>query len=345
MTSTEASPEPSVRVLWLRPTKPDNISVGRERIAEHLTEWGYTVDIQDASGMDAIRASWIGLSQAYDVIVGTVRMGLYVGSLLSTVTGLPFIADVTDPIEQINHLPSPLYRLLFEFEQSAIGRADEAMFVYNSSYRTAKQYGVDGQKVDNGVNYHQFNEPDPAVVETATEELDAAGLDDRPIAIYIGGLTPVYHIEAILDTARALDDIQFLFIGDGELSETVSAATATENVFYLGTYDYELMPGFLAVADVGLCLVDAEQPLKVLEYGAAGLPVVAVTGELEDRFSEDELWILDRPEALADAVSTLVANPDLAQQYGTNLNKRAKRTQWSRIADAYKHAIDRVIYD
>lgn len=343
---TSGNNETHVHVLWLRPTKPDNISVGRERIAEHLRKSGYRVDIQDASGFDALRAILTAAAGSYDVIVGTVRMGLYVGVLLSWITARPFVADVTDPIEQVSHLPSPLFQLLFRFEHLSLEKADEAMFVYNSSYQSAKRCGINGEKVENAVNYKEFNKPDPTIVETAASELSEAGLDDRPIAVYIGGLTPVYNIESILETARQLKTVQFLFIGDGKLNEMVTeAAATTENVYYLGTYDHELIPGFLAVADVGLCLVDAEQPLKVLEYGAAGLPAIAVPGELQERFTDEELVFVDPDEELLDAIVDLLEEPELARHYGNNLNHRAEDTSWSHVAAQYKHAIDRAIHD
>lgn len=333
-------------ILWLRPTKPDNISVGRERVAEHLNKKEYNIDIQDASGFDAIRAIATGINSKYDIIIGTVRMGLYVGYILSNIIKKPLIGDVTDPISQIDHLPSPIYQIISKFEYFVLNAADETIFVYKSSYEKAKRQGINGKKVENAVDYDQFNDPDSEIVDTAVNEVRQAGIDDRPIVVYIGGLTPVYNVKSILKTAKQLDTVQFLFIGDGILNETVkSTASVTENVYALGTYEHKLIPGFLAIADVGLCLVDAEQPLKVLEYGAAGLPVVAITGELEERFSDEELWFIDSTDDLAGAVSTLVADRDLAQQYGTNLNQRAKKTQWSRIATEYKDAIDQAIYD
>lgn len=333
-------------VLWLRPTKPDNISVGRERIAEHLREKNYNIDIQDASGFDAIHAVAAGIKGEYDIIIGTVRMGLYVGHILSNIIQKPLIGDVTDPISQINYLPSPIYRMIFKYEYFALNSADETIFVYESSYKEAERQGINGKKVDNAVNYHQFNDPDPRIVNTAVNEVKQAGVDNRPIVVYIGGLTPVYNIESILNTAQQLDMAQFLFIGDGELSERVkSTASVSENVFALGTYEHRLIPGFLAIADIGLCLVDAEQPLKILEYGAAGLPVIALSGELQNRFSDDEVLFIDSESELATAISRLTNDTSLAQRYGRKLSNRAANTTWDDIANKYKDAIDEVIYE
>lgn len=333
-------------ILWLRPTKPDNISVGRERIAEHLRGENYNIDIQDASGFDAFHAIATGIRGEYDIIIGTVRMGLYVGYILSIIIKKPLIGDVTDPISQINHLPSPVYQMIFNFEHFVLNAADEAIFVYESSYEEAERREINGKKVDNAVNYCQFNNPDPEIVDTAANEVRQAGVDDRPIVVYIGGLTPVYNIDLILNTAQQLDTVQFLFIGDGELSERVkSTASVSENVFSLGTYEHKLIPGFLAIADIGLCLVDAEQPLKILEYGAAELPVIAISGELQNRFSDDEVFFIDSGSELATAISRLIDDTSLAQRYGRKLSNRAANTTWDNIANKYKHAIDEVIYD
>ena len=69
----------SMKILWLRPSKGENISVRRERIAEELRRRGYEIDIRDASGLDAPGAIWQAIRGDYDVIAGNVRVGLYLG--------------------------------------------------------------------------------------------------------------------------------------------------------------------------------------------------------------------------------------------------------------------------
>jgi len=333
-----------MNILWLRPTKPENISVGRERISEQLERRGHNVHIQDSSGLDAFHAIKEAMTSDYDVTIGTVRMGLYVGFLSSKILNRPFIADVTDPIEQIDDLPKPLYDLLYEYEYFVLTCADEKLYVYQSSYEEAKQRGINGKKVKNGVQFDRFNSPDPGVVESARSELEAAGVDlDTPIAMYIGGLTPAYHIREILDAAVMVDDVEFVFVGSGELRDPVTnAASENQNIHFLGSYEYELIPGFLACADIGLCLVDAEQPLKILEYGAAELPVLACYGELQQRFTNDEVIFVD-PDELQSAILSILEDPEVYQSYAHQLADRAENADWKQIATEYEQALKRAI--
>jgi len=61
------------RVLWLTPDKPDNISVGRQRIADHLETRGFDVTLRGTTPRTVLRslhtlrmrigrfhASWMG---------------------------------------------------------------------------------------------------------------------------------------------------------------------------------------------------------------------------------------------------------------------------------------------
>lgn len=333
------------RVLWLRPTKPDNISVGRERIAAHLRERGYDVTIRDASGLDALGAAREATGGDYDVVVGTVRMGLYVGYPLSRLLGVPLVADVTDPIEQIADLPAPLYRFLYEYEHFVLARADDRLFTYASALEKARDRGIEGHRVENGVDFDAFADPNDSVVDRAREELREAGVSlEAQVAVYVGGLTPVYHVRSMLEAAEYRPGTEFVFLGDGPLVGAVeSAAADAPNVHFLGTYDHSLVPGFLAHADVGFCLVDAEQPLKVLEYGAAGLPVLAAPGELQTRFTGDELEFVDpTPEAIAAALAALEEADGRAAALGRHLRERAEASDWSKIAMQYQRVIEEV---
>ncbi len=107
------------------------------------------------------------------------------------------------------------------------------------------------------------------------------------VAIYVGGLDPIYHIEEMVESMEHLDDWSLVIIGTGSLNEfTRTAAEQMGNVEFLGTVPHEDVPGYLHLADVGLCLVDDARTLKVLEYMAAGLPVVQLDGEARARFGD-----------------------------------------------------------
>lgn len=336
-----------MKILWLRPSKGDNISVRRERIAEELREEGYEIDIRDASGFDAIAAIRRAVTGGYDVIAGNVRIGLYIGYPLSRLLRTPFLGDVSDPITDIDYLSEPLYRFFEWYEWQVLSRADATVFVYESTFLEALDRGIqDAKRLPNAVEYEAFADPDASAVEEAGEVLRREGVDtDRPIAIYIGVFSPRYRIEDILSAAEAAPGWEFVFVGEGGLETAVREAAQTlENVHCPGAFPYRLMPGFLAHADVGFCFKDAEQPLKLKEYGAAGLPIIARPGELERFHDETELLFVE-PEA--EAIAALLGDIDAGripyEEYAEAGRRIASEWSWRGIAEGYDELFERIV--
>lgn len=333
-----------MKILWLRPSTGENVSVRRELIAEKLRKRGFEVDIQDSSGLDAVSAIWLAINGEYDIIAGNVRMGLFVGYPLAKVFGKPFLGDVSDTISDIEDLPYPLLRLLVAYEWFVLKRASATVFVYESSYREAIQRGVKSPvKLPNAVDYELFSSPDPAVIKTSKRILEKTGVDlQKPVAMYIGVFTDNYHIIDILKAARKNPGWEFVFVGEGELEGSVSKASEKqENVCYPGSFEYHLIPGFLSHADAGFCFKDAEQPLKLKEYGAAGVPAIVQPGELGKFYTDDEL-IFCKPEATAiSEVLTKILNGELSQTT-ENLRERMEQHSWNAIADGYESLFKKI---
>lgn len=110
----------------------------------------------------------------------------------------------------------------------------------------------------------------------------------RPRAVYVGNLAAYRFDFALLrEAARALPHVDFVLIGPlglGEAADAAGPAAALgreRNVLFLGPLPQEALPTVLAHCDVALLpLLENDHtvscmPLKLWEYLAAGLPVVA----------------------------------------------------------------------
>jgi len=112
----------------------------------------------------------------------------------------------------------------------------------------------------------------------APEPIDLRGTP-RPRAIYAGAIDAWFDAILLRDVARLLPAWTFLVIGPAR-AET-GALRSLANVRLLGPRAYANLPAYLGAADAGLVpfvlnpLTHAIHPLKVYEYCAAGLPVVA----------------------------------------------------------------------
>ena len=335
-----------MRILWLRPSKGDNISVRRERIAEKLENAGFEVVIRDASGFDLPSALWTAIRGDFDVIAGNVRIGLYAGYPVARLLRTPFLGDVSDPISDIDYLREPLFSFFEWYEWQVLRRADACVFVYESSYQEALSRGIsDAVKLPNAVDYDVFANPDEEAVKTAGDILTDCGVDfEKPLAIYLGVFSPRYCIEEILAAAEQTPDWEFLFLGEGTLTAAVETADARlDNFHYPGAFPYELMPGFLSYADAGFCFKDAEQPLKLKEYGAAGVPAIVRPGELERWYDEDELVFTDpTPQAISQTLTDLAADETRRRQFGERLQAHARDYSWEDIASEYQQLFERL---
>ena len=104
----------------------------------------------------------------------------------------------------------------------------------------------------------------------------------RPIVIYVGSIDYWFDFDLFNRLTAELTGCSFVVIGSpGRYAESF---TRRENVHLLGPKAYSQLPAYLQYADVGIIpfnvkqypeLVNAINPLKLYEYMASGLPVVA----------------------------------------------------------------------
>ncbi len=127
----------------------------------------------------------------------------------------------------------------------------------------------------NGVEYDHFAQPHPF------NPPEYQGLSG-PIAVYVGVILNWFHFDWIRRAAQALPGMSFVLIGPDQLARQELAHLP--NVHVLGRRNYDIVPAYLQRADVGLMPFDVQKepgtveclnPLKLYQYCAAGLPIVA----------------------------------------------------------------------
>jgi glycosyltransferase involved in cell wall biosynthesis len=157
---------------------------------------------------------------------------------------------------------------------------------------------------------------------------------------------------------RGVRSLSVVLIGDGpELSATRAEAAGLENVIFPGAVPHDAMPACLAACDIGVAPFDVDahgplalgfywSPLKIFEYMATGLPVVAPAlpriASLAAHDGEALLYDPSRPEALADALEALLDAP-LRARLGVSARARAERNySWTAHCQALDAALRRV---
>lgn len=135
--------------------------------------------------------------------------------------------------------------------------------------------------LENGVQHEVFSWP----VEEAPELKDIP----HPRVIYVGVIDFRFDFAAVEYLARHYPKVHFVIIGPGEELARVRAKAAP-NIHVLGPKSYDAIPSFLQHCEIGFLPMTSNasnlgrSPMKLYEYGAAGLPVLAtITPELERR--------------------------------------------------------------
>ncbi len=155
---------------------------------------------------------------------------------------------------------------------------------------------------------------------------------------------------------RRVDGLAAVLIGDGpELANARAEAAGMETVTFTGAVEHERVPACLAAADIGVAPFDVTahrplalgfywSPLKVFEYMAVGLPVIApAVDRITSLVRHDrEGWLYDPadPDGLAQALDRL-RNPALRARLGAAARERARRqyswnTHCEKLSEAMK---------
>jgi glycosyltransferase involved in cell wall biosynthesis len=132
-----------------------------------------------------------------------------------------------------------------------------------------------------------------------------------------------------------------VLVGDGpELSRVKEAAAGLEGLVFTGALPHHNMPACLAAADIGVAPFDVAahaplaldfywSPLKVFEYMASGLPVVAPDIPRLRRIvtprREGILYDANDPEALASGLERLADDSGWRVSLGAAARDRAVR--------------------
>ena len=181
------------------------------------------------------------------------------------------------------------------------------------------------------------------------------------IVVFAGAFRAWHGATQLVEAMRALHgngrrDIKAVLIGTGpELVRAQRAAQGLDTITFTGALPHEAMPSALASADIGVAPFDVARhaplqidfywsPLKIFEYMAAGLPVVAPHLDRLTRIvrhdREGILYDSREPDALASAISRLADDAESRRRLGSAARARVvEQFSWQRHCQALERAI------
>lgn len=164
------------------------------------------------------------------------------------------------------------------------------------------------------------------------------GLEGWPVALFLAS----WHgpnldaMEFVLAAARVLENHLFLIVGSA--CQAIAARPLPSNVRLLGVVDDDAKSLLLGAADVALnpMLAGSGSNLKMLDYMAAGLPVISSPFGARGMLVDEELVMLAKPEELVAALERAAADPDAMLERARLARAHVERHfSWKVIAEAF----------
>jgi glycosyltransferase involved in cell wall biosynthesis len=209
----------------------------------------------------------------------------------------------------------------------------------------ARRLGVPEERMlltPTGVDLDQFAQtPDPGPLRRRL------GLEGRFVVGWVGSFRRFHAVELAVEAAAAVPDTSLLLVGDGPERARIERLAHDLGVpaAFTGTVPHDELPAYLTAMDAAVILARGDapfhySPLKLAEYLAAGLPVVApaVRG-LASRLTDGVDAVVvptDDVLALGAALRRLRDNPEERVRLGKAAHASAE-AEWS-----WDHQVSRV---
>jgi glycosyltransferase involved in cell wall biosynthesis len=288
-----------------------------------------TVDPLPAAATDAALADWLehrlssfGVEALYERLSHSAAGATAAGRL-----GIPHLVELNAPVPGEATQP-PRLEWPYEAEQlerMVLSTADAVLAVSGPLVRYARERGaMRVEPFPNAVDLERF--PVPSSVR-------------EPRCVFAGSLGPTDGVELLAESWRLLgrEAPALLVVGDGPGRTALEAVGA----HVVGAVPHGEVPALLSSASIGLAPYapvgpDYFSPLKLFEYLAAGLAVVAgsIAG-VREVVGPDQAVLVPPgdPVALAGAVRELVGDDDKRDRLGeAGRELVAARHTWERRA-------------
>jgi len=220
----------------------------------------------------------------------------------------------------------------------------EAALLSASAERLAEQLRALGGRepllIGNGVEFAHFAPASPPPEPAALAALP------HPRCLYVGSVAEWFDFDLLHAVARALPAASFPVLGPVRPALAPRLREAPPNCVYLGAQSYAELPAWLSHADAGLIpfqrtpLTAGVDPVKLYEYLAAGLPVIATpfSNELAAAAAAGSVSLAADAAGFAAALGARLAAPPPREQ----LRALAEPRRWERMLAPLVRALDAI---
>jgi glycosyltransferase involved in cell wall biosynthesis len=311
---------------------------------ENVPPLGIVIERMPRDGAEA--TDWLTRRlQAWrpDAVLERYSLGSGPGLRAAHLLAVPFVLEVNAPLVD----EAARFRSLTNIdewrtrEQDLLRASDRVIAVSNGVRDHVLASGVPRERVvviHNGVDVTLFAAGRGNTIRRRY------GLRGKPVVGFAGSLKPWHGVELLVRALAELPEtVHLLVVGDGPQRDAVealaSALKVSPRLRLTGAVPHERMPDHLAAMDVAVAPYERQldfyfSPLKVMEYMAAGLAVVASDqGDLPDIIDDAGILVAPGDEGtLRDVLSRLLSDEARRMELGERARHRARVMSWDAVA-------------
>ena len=253
---------------------------------------------------------------------------------------IPSIVKVDDAIYEKASGIKSLQRKIEKMINGKTLRAGTKILVSNNETKKIiiDEYNVMQEKISivpNGVDLSMFN---------ITKKKNSKKVVFAGAMYYHRGLDVL--LKTIPLVIEKIPDAKFVLLGSGtemdKLKEIVSKNKLDNSVEFKGWIEREKIPENIADASIGIGplrlteVTSRALPIKVLEYMAVSLPVIAQKGTLPNDVLENEKngFFIENHIELAEKIILLLNEPKKVQNMGAHSLKLVQKFSWDQVVDS-----------
>jgi glycosyltransferase involved in cell wall biosynthesis len=281
--------------------------------------------------------------EEYDIVHFNGTSGVLV-QLHLALKNLPRVNSVHDPLPhsgESSWFLKLLFKTLFKFDIEYILHADLMARLFSQYYKVSKNKA-------HAIYY--------GALEIYRFFLTSNPGKTQNLILFIGRISPYKGIEYLIEAAKivkkSIPDLKVIIAGNGEFYFDIENISTDKTFEIINRYiPNEELTKFIEKSSMVICpYTDATQSGVVMTAYAFNRPVIAtdVGGmpEVVENNVTGKLVPPKNPEALAEAISDLLSNPQKLEIMGENIRRKcqSEKFSWYYIAtqtmDVYKKAIE-----
>ena len=261
---------------------------------------------------------------------------------------IPSIVKVDDAIYEKASGIKSLQRKIEKMINGKTLRAGTKILVSNNETKKIiiDEYNVMQEKISivpNGVDLSMFN---------ITKKKNSKKVVFAGAMYYHRGLDVL--LETIPLVIEKIPDAKFVLLGSGtemdKLKEIVSKNKLDNSVEFKGWIEREKIPENIADASIGIGplrlteVTSRALPIKVLEYMAVSLPVIAQKGTLPNDVLENEKngFFIENHIELAEKIILLLNEPKKVENMGAHSLKLVQKFSWDQVVDSVINEVKKI---